>query len=103
MTRVCIFDGGEVCPWCRGTVDEHTLFWCPRCSGDGFVPDPTDRVSRRMNRPMWAWLQDPCECTRDEHGRVRRGGIVDRSGKPVEDADLREMGLTVLNLARSDG
>lgn len=52
---------------------------------------------------MWAWLQDPCECTRDEHGRVRRGGIVDRSGKPVEDADLREMGLTVLNLARSDG
>jgi len=99
----CIFDGADRCVWCGLPRDEHVLFWCGRCSGDAMLPDPLDRVSRRKNLPTWAWSQIPCECTRDEHGIVRRGGIVDRSGTPVEDEDLRRMGLTVANRARSDG
>lgn len=57
------------------------------------TPDPTDRVSRRLNRPTWQWDQIDCECTRDEHGFRRRGGVVDGKGVPVEDEDLVRRGL----------
>ena len=86
-------DGGEPCEWCRLGPDDHELFWCGLCGGWGSVPDPTDRASRSLRMPVWAWRRLDCSCRSDEFGVVRRGGVVDRDGVPVSDERQRAAGL----------
>lgn len=88
-----VFEGDEVCVWCRHARTEHDLFWCAACGGDRHVPDMTDRVSQREGRPTWQWRQVPCACCYDEHGLVRRGGVVDVGGNPVSDDVLDRRGI----------
>ena len=95
MTACAIFESSAIgfCAWCREPAEEHAFFWCSRCRGDGFLPDPLDRASHRRGLPTWAWRQYPCECTLDEEGRyVRRGGVVDRHGIPVSQERIRHGG-----------
>ena len=90
-----VFDGASSCVWCRGGPETHVLFPCKSCGGDSFLPDPLDRASRRAGLPVWAWRHVLCECTQDEHGRVRQGGWLLANGEPASDEQLVACGITL--------
>lgn len=95
MTVCAIHDPGSDgrCCWCRHPAEAHEWRWCSSCNGDRSIPDLTDRASYRQSLPIWAWRHVPCGCRLEGQYVVRRGGIIDREGRPVEDELLDAAGV----------
>jgi hypothetical protein len=89
----CLIADGDPCPWCYQPATSHPYRWCRICKGAGNIPDPTDRQSQTARLPAWLWRQQPCGCALDDHGIIRRGGIVRQNGTPADDAELAAAGL----------
>jgi hypothetical protein len=77
-----VYEGTDLCVWCRQDREEHPYRWCRRCNGHLTIPDPTDRESQLAGRPMWAWRQHACAC---------RHGIVTLAGRPLQNEDLARL------------